>query len=116
MQDGPAISKGDSMSQEAWGSGGSRHDDNTSDRLYKPEDLAAFLDGAGADAWAGELADPALAVRIVEDQGEAVGFAKVGPVKLPVTPTGPAAELRQLYILQPWHGRAMPRPCQGFRM
>ncbi len=30
------------MSQDAWGSGGSRHDDRTSDRLYQPEDLAAY--------------------------------------------------------------------------
>ena len=72
--------------------------------LYKPEDLAAFLERAGADAWVGELADPALAVRIADDQGEAVGFAKLGPVSLPVTPAGPAAELRQLYILKPLHG------------
>ena len=31
------------MSQEAWSSGGSRHDaDDTSDRLYTPEDFAAY--------------------------------------------------------------------------
>jgi MinD-like ATPase involved in chromosome partitioning or flagellar assembly len=31
------------MSQEAWGSGGPRHDaDDTSDRLYTPEDFAAY--------------------------------------------------------------------------
>ena len=30
------------MSQDSWGSGGSRPDDSTSDRLYRPEDLAAY--------------------------------------------------------------------------
>ena len=42
------------MSQEAWSSAGSRHDhDDTSDRLYTPEDLAAYAarrDGRAAGA------------------------------------------------------------------
>ena len=75
--------------------------------LYKPQDLAAFLAGADERAWAEELADPGLATRIAEEEGVAVGFAKVGRVSLPVSPAGPAAELRQLYILQPWHGRGI---------
>ena len=72
--------------------------------LYKPEDLAAFLAGADEAAWAAELADPRLAVRLAEEDGTPVGFAKVGTLRLPVTPAVPAVELRQLYILEPWHG------------
>jgi MinD-like ATPase involved in chromosome partitioning or flagellar assembly len=49
------------MSQEAWNSGGARHgDDDTSDRLYKPEDLAAYAArrDARSAAGAGERPDP----------------------------------------------------------
>ncbi len=55
------------MSQDAWSSGGSRHDaDDTSDRLYTPEDFAAYAarresrpDGAGArDPLTDPLTDP----------------------------------------------------------
>ena len=49
------------MSQEAWSSGGSRHDDdNTSDRLYQPEDLAEYAArrDARSAAGAGERPDP----------------------------------------------------------
>ena len=49
------------MSQEAWSSGGSRRDDdNTSDRLYQPEDLAEYAArrDARSAAGAGERPDP----------------------------------------------------------
>ncbi|HEU5038160.1 MAG TPA: hypothetical protein VFT70_14220 [Nocardioides sp.] len=52
------------MSQEAWSSGGSRHDDNTSDRLYTPEDLAEYAarrdarTGTGAGERPAPLTDP----------------------------------------------------------
>lgn len=72
--------------------------------LYRPADLQTFLDGLSAEAWAAELADPAYAVRLADDGGVAAGFAKLGPAKLPVAPRGPAAELRQLYVLRPWQG------------
>jgi ribosomal protein S18 acetylase RimI-like enzyme len=77
---------------------------DTFGQLYKPEDLAAFLAGASEDAWRRELSDPALEVQLAEAAGEAIAFAKIGPVSLPVEPEGPAAELRQLYVLKPWHG------------
>ena len=72
--------------------------------LYTPENLAAFLDNHSEEKWRGELSNPAFAIRIAEDSGEAAGFAKVGPPSLPFEPTGPTAELRQLYVLKPWHG------------
>ncbi|WP_243406100.1 GNAT family N-acetyltransferase [Sphingosinicella sp. YJ22] len=72
--------------------------------LYTPENLAAFLDNHSEENWRGELSNPAFAIRIAKDAGEAAGFAKVGPPSLPFEPTGPTAELRQLYVLKPWHG------------
>jgi GNAT superfamily N-acetyltransferase len=74
---------------------------------YDPADLAAFLQNHSEAKWSAELCDPAFAVRIAEEGGEPVGFAKLGPRSLPVEPGGPAIELRQLYVLQPWHGRGV---------
>jgi GNAT superfamily N-acetyltransferase len=72
--------------------------------LYSPENLAAFLINHSPDKWRGELADPAYAVRIAEDEGEPAGYAKVGPPSLPFEVRGPTLELRQLYVLKPWQG------------
>jgi GNAT superfamily N-acetyltransferase len=72
--------------------------------LYAPDDLALFLQNHTPAAWAAELANPAFAVRIAEAEGEPIGYAKLGPPQLPFTPSGTPAELRQLYVLGPWHG------------
>lgn len=72
--------------------------------LYAPENLAAFLENHSVANWHGELSDPVYAVRIAEDSGVPAGFAKVGPPSLPFEARGPAAELRQLYVLKPWQG------------
>ncbi len=75
--------------------------------LYASADLAAFLDKLDEANWATELADPALAIRLAEDDGVAAGFAKLGPPGAAFTPPGPHAELRQLYVLAPWHGTGL---------
>jgi GNAT superfamily N-acetyltransferase len=75
--------------------------------LYRPEDLAAFLVNHDSERWAAELADPAYLVRIAEERGRAVGYAKLAPPSLPFEPRGPSAELRQFYVLKPWHGRGI---------
>jgi GNAT superfamily N-acetyltransferase len=72
--------------------------------LYKPDDLALFLQTHNAPGWAAELADPAFAVRLAEDDGEPAAYAKLGPPSLPFEPRGPCIELRQFYVLKPWHG------------
>ena len=72
--------------------------------LYRPDDLAAFLERLSPEGWAGELADPRFRVRLAEEAGEAAGFAKLGPPSLPFEPRGLSAELRQLYVLRPWQG------------
>ena len=75
--------------------------------LYKPEDLALFLQSHSEQGWATELSDPAYAIRLVEERGEAAGYAKLGPPSLPFEPRGPCIELRQFYVLKPWHGRGV---------
>jgi diamine N-acetyltransferase len=72
--------------------------------LYDPKDLAAFFARFTGQAWRGEIADPDIAFRLAEAGGTLAGFAKVSSVTLPVVPAGPAAELRQLYVLGPWQG------------
>lgn len=72
--------------------------------LYRPEDLAAFLHSASAEAFERELADPSFDFRIAEAAGQAVGFAKLGKASLPVeTPPG-TLELGQIYVLNAWQG------------
>jgi ribosomal protein S18 acetylase RimI-like enzyme len=71
--------------------------------LYRAEDLDAFLSGFGLADWAAQIGDPAFDFRLAE-QGEPVGYVKLGPLKLPVEPAGPALLLDQLYILKDHHG------------
>lgn len=75
--------------------------------LYAPADLASFLDGLTLERWRAEIADPAFAFLLAEDAGVPVGFAKMGPHALPVTPTGPMIELRQLYLLASQQGTGL---------
>lgn len=77
---------------------------DTFGHLYDPRDLSAFLDSHSAEHWREQLESEDFAVRVAEDGGEIAGFAKLGPVKLPVDPAGTAIELRQLYVLEPWQG------------
>jgi GNAT superfamily N-acetyltransferase len=72
--------------------------------LYRPEDLAAFLSSFGISDWEDQLNDPAFACRIAEIDGEAAAYVKLGPLKLPVEPSGPALLLDQLYVLKKHHG------------
>jgi GNAT superfamily N-acetyltransferase len=77
--------------------------------LYDPSDLAAFFARFTQQAWRDELADPDYAFRLAEEDGALAGFAKISSVTLPVEPAGPAVELRQLYVLEPWHGSGVAR-------
>jgi ribosomal protein S18 acetylase RimI-like enzyme len=75
--------------------------------LYSPENLAAFLETHSVANWRAELGDPALAIRIAEEDGAAAAYAKLGPPSLPFEAERPAIELRQFYVLSPWHGRGI---------
>jgi hypothetical protein len=61
--------------------------------LYRAEDLEFFLAGMDEAAWRSELENPSYRIRLAEMDGEAAGFAKLGPLGLPVEPEGPALEL-----------------------
>ena len=75
--------------------------------LYTPENLAAFLENHSEENWRGELTDPAYAVRLGFVEGVNAAYAKLGPPKLPFEAKGPAIELKQFYVLKPWHGAGL---------
>ena len=72
--------------------------------LYSTENLEAFLSSFGISDWEAQLDDAAFVCRIAEVDGEPVGYAKLGPLKLPVEEDSPALLLDQLYILKEHHG------------
>lgn len=77
---------------------------DTFGHIYDPRDLAAFFAGFTQDAWRAELASPDYAFRLAEQDGALAGYAKVSSPTLPIDLAGPAAELRQLYVLKSWQG------------
>lgn len=82
--------------------------------LYRPEDLAAFLAGHTEEKWRDELSDPEYAVRVAEAGGELVAYAKLGPPSLPFEPRGASIELRQFYVLAPYHGSGLARDLMAW--
>jgi len=82
--------------------------------LYSPENLAAFLENHREESWRAQLADSEFRVRIVEDGGRAVAYAKLGPPSLPVEVRRPAVELRQIYVLGPWQGAGIARELMAW--
>lgn len=73
--------------------------------LYRPSDVAVFLDAAfGATGLPSHLDDPAFTVRVATEQGAIIGFAKLGPVVFPGEWADDAIELHQLYTLATHHG------------
>jgi len=73
--------------------------------LYTAENLAIFLENHAPARWAEQLADSRLCdPRRRGREGRLIAYAKLGPPSLPFTPQGHPIELRQLYVLKPWHG------------
>lgn len=89
--------------------------------LYSPENLAAFLENHSPAHWRDRLADPEQAVRLAEVAGRPVAYARVGPPSLPFRVPEASWELRQLYVLRPWHGSGIAATlmdwaiAEGFR-
>ena len=83
---------------------GRRSFTETFGHLYTAENLAAFLATHNEEGWRGELTDPRFAVQLGEAGGAAVAYAKLGPPSLLFEVKGPTIELRQFYVLKPWHG------------
>lgn len=72
--------------------------------LYRADDLSAFLSSFALSDWEAELRDAAYAFRIAEADGKPVGYAKLGPQKLPISSERPSMMLDQLYVLKEHHG------------
>jgi diamine N-acetyltransferase len=73
--------------------------------LYPQSDLDAFLaETFGPHGLPAQIGDPAYAIRVAVEDGAIVGFAKMGPCKLPDPAPHDAAELHQLYVLKGQHG------------
>ena len=70
-------------------------------QLYSDADLQAFLDESHTPAaYARVLADPAYAVWLAVEDGEAIGYALAGPSGLPHADVAPGdGELKRLYLL-----------------
>jgi len=76
--------------------------------LYSPSDLSAFLDDAfGVNGLAAQLSDPDFTVRLAEEDGQIIAFAKMGPVTFPGEWRPDAIELYQFYVLGPWQGQGV---------
>ena len=73
---------------------------------YPPADLAIFeASSYSAASVAAELADPARRTWVAEAEGRLLGYAQVGPCKLPHPEAGEAqGELYQLYVLREAQG------------
>ena len=84
--------------------------------LYREEDLNAFLSSFGVADWERQLGDPDFAVRVAELDGDAVGYLKLGPLKLPVEANGPALLLDQLYVLREHHGAGIAKELMAWAL
>jgi ribosomal protein S18 acetylase RimI-like enzyme len=89
---------------------------DTFGHLYRPEDLQMFLSSFGVAEWEEHLRDPSFACRIAEVDGEPVGYAKLGPVKLPVEDDQSAILLDQLYVLKEHHGAGIARELMDWAL
>jgi diamine N-acetyltransferase len=72
---------------------------------FPPDDMALHLPRMfGPDGLPAELGDPAIRVRVAEEDGAAAAYLKLAPMALPVPHEPGALEIKQLYVLAPWQG------------
>ena len=72
--------------------------------LYKPEDLATFLEALTPERFRDEIGDERFEFVLATEAGQLAGFVKLGPPELPVETPPDSIELCQLYVLKQWHG------------
>lgn len=79
--------------------------------LYSAENLASFVAQAyGPAGLQADVSDPAITILAARNGDAIAGFAKIGPVRLPVEGAAPdAIELKQLYVLKPWQGAGIAK-------
>ncbi|MDA7882111.1 GNAT family N-acetyltransferase [Akkermansiaceae bacterium] len=84
--------------------------------LYQPEDLQAFLTKVySEEAIAKELNNPDLHFQVLAHEEDFIGFAKIGPVHVPVENFAPGAmELWQLYVRQEFIGQGLGRKLMAW--
>lgn len=75
--------------------------------LYQQRDLDSFLGEFTPEAWRREFDDPAFGFEVGTLGGEVVGYAKVGPNKLPHVAAVGTLELKQFYLLKAAHGSGL---------
>jgi ribosomal protein S18 acetylase RimI-like enzyme len=72
---------------------------------FPAEDMALHLERKfGAEALAREYLDPALTIRVAEQDGAMVAYLKLGPMDLPVPHDPAALQVMQVYVLAAWQG------------
>jgi diamine N-acetyltransferase len=84
--------------------------------LYRREDLDAFLASFTIGDWEAQLGDQAYAFRIAEANGEAVGFAKLGPLKSAIASDPSGLMLEQLYVANGHHGSGIARELMDWTL
>jgi GNAT superfamily N-acetyltransferase len=83
---------------------------DTFSHLYAHEPFQEFLNAAygPGGSMQRDLGDPAIYWRVAVTDGRLVGYAKVSPLTAPApSPMPDALELRQIYVLRPWHGKGV---------
>jgi ribosomal protein S18 acetylase RimI-like enzyme len=102
----PRIRRAGPADAETLAELGARTFSDTFAHLYDPQDLADFLAEAyGLERTRADLADPAKAQWLVEDDGRAIGYALAGPCGLPhADVTAGCGELKRLYFLKDRQG------------
>lgn len=85
--------------------------------LYPESDLSAFLDEAfGPNGLPAQLSDPDFAIRLALDEGQIIGFVKMGPVTFPGEWRPDAIELYQFYVLSGWHGQGVAQKLMAWSL
>jgi GNAT superfamily N-acetyltransferase len=105
----PAIRRAGSVDAEALAAIGRATFIETFGHLYPPQDLQAYVTEAyDLERTRASLADPAQASWLVEADGQAVGYATVGPCRLPHPEVTPACgELKRIYLTRAWQGSGL---------
>jgi diamine N-acetyltransferase len=96
----PAIRRATPADAETIARIGAETFSETFAHLYPPQDLAAYLAEAhSVERARADLANPAKALWLVEQGGEAIGYALAGPCKLPHPEVTPGCgELDRIYM------------------
>ena len=107
----PTIRRANVDDAEVLSALGARTFSETFRHLYDPEDLNAFMaDVYSVEKSGRDLADPRRALWLVEEGGEAIGYALAGPCDLPHAEVTPACgELKRIYFVQGRQGGGLGR-------